>query len=61
MSEQKAVRLKASFISEDGKTFLCIRQFYLNDLSTGELINGQTLQGKKFRLIETEVKEGNHE
>ncbi len=55
--ETKKLKLKAVFISEDGETFLCIRQYYLDDLCTGKFIDGRTFQGKKFKLI-SEVNNG---
>ena len=54
--QHQLVRLKGAFISEDGESFLCIRQYYLNDLTTGNLIDGRTLQGRKFRLMPKEIK-----
>lgn len=43
-------QLKAILITEDGENFLCIRQFYVNDLRTGQLIDGKIYQGRKFKL-----------
>jgi len=52
MSEK--LQLKAVFITEDGESFLCIRQFYANDLRTGTLLDGKQYQGRRFRLIPEE-------
>ena len=45
-------QLKAILVTEDGENFLCIRQLYVNDLCTGQLIEGKIYQGKKFKLME---------
>ena len=51
MKTQK-LNFKGLFITEDGgETFLCIRQFFVSDLETGEMLNGKHFQGKKFKLI----------
>ncbi len=50
MNTQK-LNFKGLFITEDGETFLCIRQFYVSNLETGEMLNGKHFQGKKFKLI----------
>lgn len=47
-------QLKATFITEDGENFLCIRQFYCNDLCTGDLLDGKQYQGRRFKLISNE-------
>jgi hypothetical protein len=47
-------QLKAILITEDGENFLCIRQFYLNDLYTGKLLDGKHYQGRRFKLIPEE-------
>ena len=47
-------QLKATFITEDGENFLCIRQFYCNDLRTGNLLDGKQYQGRRFKLIPEE-------
>jgi hypothetical protein len=44
-------QLKAIFITEDGENFLCIRQFYVNDLRTGNLLDGKLYQGRRFKEI----------
>lgn len=50
MNTQK-LNFKGLFITEDGETFLCIRQFYVSDLETGQMVDGKVYQGKKFKLI----------
>ena len=50
MKTQK-LNFKGLFITEDGETFLCIRQFYVSDLETGEMLNGKHFQGRKFKLV----------
>ena len=47
-------QLKAIFVTEDGENFLCLRQFYVNDLRTGQLLDGKLYQGCKFRLQKEE-------
>lgn len=42
---------KLVLITEDGETFLCIRQLYVNDLRTGKLLDGKLYQGRKFKLM----------
>jgi len=54
----KKYQLKAVFITEDGENFLCIRQLYLNDLCTGKLLDGKHYQGRRFKLIYEEEKDG---
>jgi hypothetical protein len=53
-------QLKAILITEDGENFLCIRQFYVNDLRTGQLIDGKIYQGRKFKLMEESKNESNN-
>lgn len=50
MNTQK-LNFKGLFITEDGETFLCIRQFYVSDLETGRMVDGKVYQGRKFKLI----------
>ena len=45
-------QLKAVLITEDGENFLCIRQLYVNDLCTGQLLDGKIYQGRRFKLME---------
>jgi hypothetical protein len=51
MNDQRKLNFKGLFITEDGETFLCIRQFYVSDLATGEMLDGKHFQGKKFKLL----------
>jgi len=44
-------QMKAILVTQDGETFLVLREFYTNDLSTGQLLDGKTYQGRTFRLI----------
>jgi len=39
---------KLILITEDGATFLCIRQLYANDLRTGQLLDGKIYQGRNL-------------
>jgi len=48
----KKHKLKAIFITEDGVSFLCIRQLYANDLRTGQFLDEKLYQGRRFRLME---------
>ena len=52
-------QLKAIFITEDGESFLCIRQFYVNDLYTGNFLDGKQYQGRRFKLIPEEKEKVN--
>lgn len=52
-------QLKGIFITEDGETFLCIRQLYVSDLHTGKLLDGKIYQGRNFKLVKEEVNHGN--
>lgn len=45
-------QLKAILVTEDGVNFLLLRELYVNDLRTGELLNGKTYQGRTFTLQE---------
>ena len=51
MNDQRKLNFKGLFITEDGEIFLCIRQFYVSNLETGEMLNGKHFQGKKFKMI----------
>ncbi len=44
-------QLKVILVTQDGENFLCIREFYTNDLCTGKLIDGKCYQGSQFKLI----------
>ena len=54
-------QLKAILITEDGENFLCIRQLYVNDLCTGNLLDGKIYQARKFKLVKEEENHGNEE
>ena len=43
-------QVKGILVSTDGINFLCTRELYTMILSTGELIDGKTYQGKTFIL-----------
>lgn len=58
---QNKHQIKAIFITEDGENFLCIRQFYVNDLCTGKLLDGKIYQGRKFKLVKEEENYGKEE
>jgi hypothetical protein len=45
-------KLKAIFITEDGENFLCVRQIYVNELCTGQLLDEKMYQGRRFKLLE---------
>jgi hypothetical protein len=47
-------QVKCILVSSDGINFLVTRELYSMVLSTGDLINGKTFQGKKFTLQTTE-------
>jgi hypothetical protein len=51
-------QLKAILITEDGENFLCIREFYVNDLMSGQLLDGKYYQGRNFHLIQEEMNNG---
>ena len=58
MSEEpnitKSMKLKVLLLSQDGgKTWLCVRQYYLTDLQTGDFLSGST-QGQIFKTMEKE-------
>jgi hypothetical protein len=52
MTNSKKHKLKAVFITEDGKSFLCVRQLYANDLRTGQFLDEKLYQGRRFKLEE---------
>jgi len=45
-------KLKGIFITEDGENFLCVRQIYVNELRTGQLLDEKLYQGRRFKLME---------
>jgi hypothetical protein len=54
MSKEKRghpLKLKAVFISDDGgKTWLCVRQHYLTDVTTNRFLD-DLMQGKRFGIL----------
>lgn len=52
MTNSKKHKLKAVFITEDGQSFLCVRQIYANDLRTGQFLDEKIYQGRRFKLVE---------
>jgi hypothetical protein len=54
MELPKKHKLKGIFITEDGDNFLCIRQLYVNDLRTGQLLDIKAYQGRRFKLLPEE-------
>jgi len=52
MNNSKKHKLKALFITEDGRSFLCVRQIYANDLRTGQFLDEKLYQGRRFNLVE---------
>ncbi len=51
------LKLKVLLISEDGETFLCLRQYYANSIRTGQFLDDVNIQGRKFKLIQEEEDE----
>ncbi len=43
--------MKAILVTQDGETFLVLREFYTNDLSTGKLLDGKYYQGRTLKLV----------
>ena len=52
-------QVKAILVTEDGEHFLCLRELYVNDLKTGNLLDGKTYQGRTFKLIKEEEDDEN--
>ena len=50
-------QIKAILVTQDGETFLVLREFYVNDLNTGQLLDSKTYQGRTFRLVKEEADE----
>jgi len=44
-------QMKAILVTQDGETFLVLREFYTNDLSTGKLLDGKYYQGRTLKLV----------
>ena len=48
------LKLKAVLISDDGgKTWLCVRQYYLTDVTTNRFLD-DLIQGKRFGILNGE-------
>jgi hypothetical protein len=47
----KPLKLKCMLLSEDGETWLVIRQFYAADLQTNRILEGVELSGMKLKTI----------
>ena len=47
----KKFTAKVLLYTEDGKNFLVINQFYLQDLIRGCKVDGAPLQGMRFQLV----------
>ena len=49
------LKLKAVLISDDGgKTWLCVRQYYLTDVTANRFLN-ELMQGKRFAITKEET------
>ena len=49
------LKLKAVLISDDGgKTWLCVRQYYLTDVTANRFLS-ELMQGKRFAIIKEET------
>lgn len=47
-------QMKVMLVTQDDENFLCIREFYCNDLQTGQLLDGKNYQGRTFKLVKDE-------
>ena len=50
----KKFTAKLLLYTDDGRNFVCVNQFYIQDLERGRNVDGAPLQGKRFRLMEEE-------
>ena len=50
-------QMKLMLVTQDNENFLCIREFYVNDLQTGKLLEGKNYQGRTFKLVKEEADE----
>ena len=48
----KPLKLKCVLFTDDGKTWHCIRQFYVEDVTSQELLN-ESFAGMKLQRIDT--------
>lgn len=53
----KKFTAKLLLFTEDGKNFICVNQYYIQNLERDEKVDGSPLQGKRFRLIEEKADE----
>lgn len=53
----KKFTAKVLLYTDDGINFMCINQFYIQDLMKGCKVDGAPLQGKRFRLVEESADE----
>jgi len=54
-------QMKVMLVTQDNENFLCIREFYVNDLQTGQLLEGKNYQGRTFKLVKEEDDEQERE
>ncbi|HUU38932.1 MAG TPA: hypothetical protein VMW46_12115 [Candidatus Desulfaltia sp.] len=47
----KPLKLKCMLLSEDGETWIVIRQFYAVDLQSNTILDGLELAGMKLKTI----------
>ena len=47
-------QMKIMLVTQDNENFLCIREFYVNDLQTGKLLEGKNYRGRTFKLVKEE-------
>jgi hypothetical protein len=47
----KPLKLKCMLLTEDGETWLVIRQFYAADLQSNAILDGVELAGMKLKTI----------
>jgi hypothetical protein len=54
------LKLKCLLLTEDGKNWICIRQYYATDLKTNEFLE-QSFQGMRLKTVdEMEEKNGKY-
>ncbi|NIM58988.1 MAG: hypothetical protein GTO16_08615 [Candidatus Aminicenantes bacterium] len=47
----KKFTAKVLLYTDDGINFVCVNQFYIQNLEEGCMVDGAPLQGKRFRLV----------
>jgi len=57
----KKFTAKLLLYTDDGRNFVCVNQFYIQDLEKACNVDGAPLQGKRFRLVEEEADEQERE